>query len=403
MSVTGVLLTSEQFRVGGKRSHVDNLQAGLLELGVAAPIVDWRSLPLLERAFCAGPYHLLNRLSGGIGHRWLVPRANAPLARRMMGELARHPSLELVHAQEAFFYEPSRRAAKGRPVVLTVHGPWSNEVASVNRLPLDHPTIEFLRELERRAFLGADLVISVDRPHADYVRSFGRSDEIPIITNFVDTRVYRPEGAAERFPEAVERWIAGRRVVLCPRRLVPKNGVHVAIRAARLWEERGEAVALVVAGEGPQRRELEELIGELDAGGNALLMGEASRVHMPGWLRRADVVVVPSVITNGIAEATSIAALEAQACGRPLVASAIGGLPEIVQDDVNGLLVPGDAPEVLAQAVLRLLADPGLASRLGASAARDVEQNASHTAGARRFLEAYALAFDRVSRPRAHA
>jgi glycosyltransferase involved in cell wall biosynthesis len=403
VSVAGVLLTSEQYRIGGKRSHLDNLQAGLVELGVTAPIVDWQSLAFPERALCAGPYYALNRLSGGIGHRWLVPVANGLLARRMRRELLRDPALELIHAQEAFFYEPARRAADGRPVVLTVHGPWSNEVASVSGVPLDHPTIEYLRGIERQAFLGADLVISVDRPHADYVRGFGRTDEIPIITNFVDTRAYSPAGPAEKFPDAVERWIAGRRVVFCPRRLVPKNGVHVAIRAARHWAERGKPVALVVAGDGPQRGELETLVAELGAGGSVLLMGEAGRGHMPGWLRRADVVIVPSVITHGIAEATSISALEAQACGRPVVASAIGGLPEIVHDGVNGLLVPGDAPEALADAVLRLLAEPELAARLGARAARDVEQNASHTAGARRFLDAYALAFDRLPRHRARA
>jgi len=403
VSATGVLLATEQYKVGGKRSHVDNLQAGLIALGVQAPVVDWRSLSLPERALCAGPAGMLDKLAGGSGHRWLVPLANGFLASRMRRALARDPGLELIHAQEAFTYEPARRAAGGRPVVLTVHGPWSNEVASVHRLPLDHPTIEYLRAIERRAFLSADLVISVDGPHADYVRSFGRTDMIPVITNFVDTRVYAPAGPVEPFPDAVERWIAGRRVVLCPRRLVPKNGVQVAIAAAQRWQAQGEPVALVVAGEGPQRAELAAQIAQAGVGGAALLMGEAAREHMPGWLRRADVVVVPSVVTRGIAEATSISALEAQATGRPLVASAIGGLPEIVHDGVNGLLVPGDAPDALAAAVLRLLADPALAARLGERAARDVEQNASHTAGARRFLEAYKLAFDRVPRRAARA
>jgi len=69
-----------------------------------------------------------------------------------------------------------------------------------------------------------------------------------------------------------------------------------------------------------------------------------------------------------------------------------------VHDGVNGLLVPGDAPDALADAVIRLLADPALAARLGARAAQDIEQNASHVAGARRFLDAYALAFERLAR-----
>ena len=194
MTPRGVLLASEQWRIGGKRSHVDNLQAGLEALGVKAPIVDWRSLGAPERAFCVGPARLLDRFDGGLGHRWLVPAANGFLTARMRRELAGDASLELVHVQEAFFYEPARRAAGARPVVLTVHGPWSNEVASVHRHDLEHPTIRALREIERRAFLGADLVISVDQPHVEYVRKFGRTDDIPVITNFVDTRVYGPLG-----------------------------------------------------------------------------------------------------------------------------------------------------------------------------------------------------------------
>jgi glycosyltransferase involved in cell wall biosynthesis len=393
----GVLLASEQWKIGGKRSHVDNLQAGLAALGVKAPIVDWRSLGFAERAVCVGPARVLDRLDGGLGHRWLVPAANGFLAARMKKELAGDPLLDLIHVQEAFFYEPARRAAGGRPVVLTVHGPWSNEVASVHRLDLEHPTIRALREVERRAFLGADLVISVDQPHVEYVRRFGRTDTIPVITNFVDTRAYGPNGPAERLPEEVERWVGDRKVVLCPRRLVPKNGVHVALRAARAWRDRGTKAALVVVGEGPQRPELEALLAELGAGDVALLAGEGSRAKMPGYLRRADVVIVPSVVTGGIAEATSIAALEAQACGRPLVASAIGGLPEIVHDGEDGLLVPGDDPEALARGVERLLADPALAARLGARAAQQVEAGASHVAGARKFLDAYALALERVA------
>lgn len=398
MKPRGVLLASEQYKIGGKRSHVDTLQAGLRALDVQAEVFDWRSLPALPRALCVGPSRLLDRVEGGLGHRWLVPTAAGFLAAGMRRVLARNPAIDLVHVQEASFYEAARRAAGDRPVVLTVHGPWSNEIASVHKLAQDHPTVLYLRELERRAFLGADLVISVDQPHADYVRSFGRADEIPVITNFVDTREYGPSGPAETFSEDVERWIAGRKVVLCARRLVPKNGVHVALRASRAWRDRGIDAALVVVGEGPQRPELEALHRELGVSDVALLSGEGGRSKMPGWLRRADVAIVPSVVTNGIAEATSISALEAQACGRPLVASAIGGLPEIVHDGVNGLLVPGDAPDALADAVIRLLEDRELASRLGARGAQDIEQNASHVAGARRFLAAYEMAFERLAR-----
>ena len=284
---------------------------------------------------------------------------------------------------------PARAEAHGVPVVVTVHGPMHREIASARGLPLDDSTIRWIRELEGRAFLEADAVISVDLAHAEYVRGFGRPDPIHVIPNFVDTRRYHPAVPSTPFPDRIEALVAQRHVLFCPRRLVPKNGVSVAIRAMRLLEDLGSHYALVVAGDGQERRQLEILVADLNLQRAVHFLGSVPAPSMPGLYRRSDVIVVPSVPSLGVEEATSISALEGQACARPVIASNLGGLREIIQEGETGLLLPPGDAAAIAEAVERVTADPYLASHLAAAGARHVQDRHSHVAGARRYAEIY--------------
>jgi glycosyltransferase involved in cell wall biosynthesis len=383
------LLVTEQVDPGGKRSHVDALVAGLRAIGWDADCFDSGRLTLAERALVAVPNRLLETLRRGLGHRWIVPALDSLFARRLRGIAARRPP-DVWHAQDPLTYRAVRRSAAGRPVALTVHGPVHREVASAYGLSPEDETIRWLRELETRAYREADAVISVDRAHADYVRSFGRTERLWVIPNFVDTRQFHPAAAPARLSGELETWIAGRPLLLCPRRLVPKNGVDIALRAAAVLSRRGIEAALLVAGTGPQRAELEALRRELGGDRFIALMGESESDAMPGWCVRAAIVLVPSVSRTGIEEATSISALEAQAAGRPVVASNLGGLREIIEHERTGMLVTPDDPEALADAVQGLLAAPAMGAAMGERACAAVREHHSHVAGARAYAAVYA-------------
>jgi glycosyltransferase involved in cell wall biosynthesis len=140
------------------------------------------------------------------------------------------------------------------------------------------------------------------------------------------------------------------------------KGVHDLLDAIALLATDDPQVTLECAGD-----------GDLEAVGlRALSLGIAERVRLRGWigvrdrdelLARASVFVLPSH-----AEAMPMSLLEAMAAGCPVIASAVGGIPDVVQDGVNGLLVPPNSPRVLAQALRTLLSDPALAARLGREA-----------------------------------
>lgn len=159
-------------------------------------------------------------------------------------------------------------------------------------------------------------------------------------------------------PEAVERGGFRRKVAFLGR-LVPNKGADVLLRAIAMVPD----VELVVLGDGP---ELESLRGL------ALALGIEARIRFPGWssrevvhaeLRTTSVVSVPSLWP----EPFGLVALEANARGIPVVASAVGGLVDVIEDGVNGILVPPDDPRALAESLLRLLSDDRLRASMGAS------------------------------------
>jgi glycosyltransferase involved in cell wall biosynthesis len=153
--------------------------------------------------------------------------------------------------------------------------------------------------------------------------------------------------------------------LLCVGRLVPAKGFDVLLRAMPDIIAAHPGTRLVIAGEGPQRPELEGLIGELGLADAVTLQGWVAPEQIPHLMNDASVVVVPSR-----AEAFGLVALEAALMGRPVVATRVGGLPEVVEDGATGVLVDMDDPAAVTAAVNDLLADPDRRATLAASARR---------------------------------
>ena len=156
-------------------------------------------------------------------------------------------------------------------------------------------------------------------------------------------------------------------LLLVAARLEPQKGHSVLLCAMSLLKREFPDVRLVMLGEGSLRAELERQMRELGLG---------SSVHMPGhspdirdWMAAADVCVLPS-----FAEGLPLFAIECLAAGRPMVATAVDGTPEIVVDGKTGLIVPPGNAAALAEAVARLLRDRRLAAQLGAAGAEWVRE-----------------------------
>lgn len=178
-------------------------------------------------------------------------------------------------------------------------------------------------------------------------------------------------------------------------RLIERKGFDVALEAFARLTGRRLAPLLVVAGDGPARPELEALAARLEVAERVQFTGFVPPEMVHDTYGAATVVVVPS----RRAEPFGLVALEAAAMGRPVVASRVGGLPEVVVEGETGLLVPEGDPDALAAAVSCLLDDPERAVRMGRAARTRALGNFSFD----RYVDAYEELYRRVTDARVEA
>ena len=197
------------------------------------------------------------------------------------------------------------------------------------------------------------------------------------VRHFVNTARFRPDADARR--RLREELGAGDRfVLLVVGALIKDKGIDVAVRA--LAEVPG--AVLWIVGEGAEEGALRRLIAERGLDDRVRLLGLQARVQP--YLQAADCFVCPS-----LCEAAGLVNIEAQACGTPVVASRVGGIPEYVSDGRTGLLFPpGDSRE-LARCVRRLVEDPALQARLAGQARTDALERFSPAARLPDYLDLY--------------
>lgn len=259
----------------------------------------------------------------------------------------------LIHVHDPFAAQVAVRLEKS-PVVLTTHGPASREILMDFG---DQKTSDFIRQIEAEAYHKADVLIAVDEGQAQIlVKDFSIPRErITVIPNAVDsTEVVRQAMAQANHPlvvEATRERSAGKQIVLIPRRLVEKNGVHQAVRCLPLLPKNYH---FWIAGDGPMAEGIQTYLKLERLENRVRLLGAQKHSTVLGLMRQADVVLVPSIPAHGVVEATSIAALEAMALSKPLVASNIGGLAEMIESGNNGLLYKPDNLEELSTALISL-------------------------------------------------
>lgn len=167
------------------------------------------------------------------------------------------------------------------------------------------------------------------------------------------------DGLVSRAAARSRLGVTGPTLVFAGRIVLQKN-LPLAVMALREVPR----ASLVIVGEGPELPAVERAVGDAGVAERVSFAGALPRSSVMEWLRAADAAVLPSDWEN-----FPHAAVESLAAGTPLIATAVGGVPEIVQHDVNGLLVPPGNGAALATAMRRVATDPELLARLRAGAA----------------------------------
>jgi glycogen(starch) synthase len=345
--------------LGGMQNHAGELTRALDALGVRQHVVTSRP-PGAARRGRFGRHAVVHRLG------WPVPAARQFYSLPALPLVVRLGlGADLVHAHlgEDLAVLPLAAAAARRhrlPLVVTVHTSLRHTLAVSGARSL---LLKVLGGgLERRAEHRAAAVIALTPRLAGLLAADGvPADRVHVIPSGVNPVLFAGP-LPDPFPD-----VPRPRVVFVGR-LHPQKGVANLVRAAPLLTTAGVQVLLV--GDGPDRRRLERLAARA-AGPPIRFVGFIPHERVPAALAAADVVVLPSRY-----EELGSVLLEAMQAGRPVVATAAGGIPDAVRDGVTGLIVPPDRPAELAAAVDRVLGDPALAARLSARArarARDYD------------------------------
>ena len=227
-------------------------------------------------------------------------------------------------------------------------------------------------------FLGrlCDLQIHTDTLFASVARKLGvPSSKIRVFLNGVDTTIFSPN----TIPTIKTSCFT----ILTHRRLVRKNGVHILIKALSLLPK-NMRIKLLIIGDGPEKPCLIKLAKELKVSDKIIFLGWKPNEEIPGYLAAADLIVIPSIV-----EASSISMLEAMAMSKPVIASNIPGIRDIVGNERCAILVPPENPEELASAILFLYDNPKLRMELSFKARKLVVKNHSWKAIAKRMLNEY--------------
>jgi glycosyltransferase involved in cell wall biosynthesis len=228
----------------------------------------------------------------------------------------------------------------------------------------------------------ADFVVPISNYNRDLIVSecgAASAARLVVIHTGVDTDHFRPRPRPS---------MAGPFTIACVGTLHEVKGQVHLVRACSRLAARGTNVVCHLVGDGPDRPMLEREIAAAGLEGKVVLDGMMDRDALASLLAECDVLVAPSVPTaEGKREGIPVVLMEAMSSGLPVVASRLSGIPELVEDEVSGLLVePGDA-DGLADALARLEHDPALRERLAESGRRTVTAEFDVRENARRLVE----------------
>ncbi len=346
-------------KIGGKHIHQLLLEKGLTSQGIDVDAVyprfsDSRSIRLLE--------YIKHGLLAGNPTQFIPPDKLQVISivNQLRNALASIDidSYSVVHCHDVVSAYAFRQAFPHAtlPKILTLHGYFAREAVDYSRIRTDRAKkvfFDFCYAIEEEGIHWSDRTICVDTRLRDYVDdTFSYpSAHISVVQNATDTDLFCPISEEENAQIREEiGYSEDQFIIIVPRRLVPKNGVQFAILAMKYIPDNN--VRLLVLGDGPQYPELAAL-----AQGDARVqfLGAVPHEFVERYYKISNVVLIPSITSHGVQEATSLSMLEGMACGKIVICSSIGGMREVIQDDVTGYLVSERNPEEIAGKINSIL------------------------------------------------
>ena len=240
------------------------------------------------------------------------------------------------------------RIAGVHPIVLTA---WGSDV-----IPADGKRLGLItRALNRWAITAADRVTGASRYLAGWIKRASPGTAVDVVPFGVDTTLFRPRSRTERTGESFTIGVV--------KSLESRYGIDVAIRAMELVIRVVPDALLVIAGGGTKEANLRALVADLGLDAHVTFVGKVPHDDVPALMDTLAILVNPTVVP----ESFGVVILEASAMELPVVATDVGGVPDVCVRDETGILVPPRDPIALADAIVHLASDPKLCVSMGAA------------------------------------
>ncbi|OQY53428.1 MAG: glycosyltransferase family 4 protein [Candidatus Parabeggiatoa sp. nov. 2] len=272
---------------------------------------------------------------------------NASFLKRLLKQL----QPDLLHVHYASGYGTLGRLCRFKPLILSV---WGSDVFDFPHQSRWH------RALLVKNLQAATRICSTSQIMAAATQQLCFDERPIVITPFgIDTTLFSPR------PELRDNTVFKIGTV---KTLAPKYGIDTLIQAFYKLRKTladtplAQQLRLCIAGDGPQRAELQALVAKLGLSAVTEFAGHLSHAQVPAYLNQLDIYVACSRLDS---ESFGVAILEASACGLPVVVSRVGGLPEVVEEGVTGLLAQKDNVEQFAAALLKLVQNQTLRDSMG--------------------------------------
>lgn len=369
-----VLTVIDAFRLGGAETLVAQLGRVAADVGLELDVLSLhgrspelsRLEPLLLRAGIE-PRYLGAR-------RTLDPRGFARLVRYI-----RRTDPDVVHAHLEMSMTMALPAAAlaGKPGVGTFHQVY--RPMHGRELGRERLAVEVASRSQATVFVSN----ASRHSYTEHFRSGGTPRSWRVVHNGVDLELFTPAPRGGRLAVPQDLGLREGPVVTVVAALRDFKGITHAISAWPQVLRRHEDATLLVVGSGEQGEQLHHQVAELGLGGSVVFAGMRSDVVE--IMRGSDVVLLPSIFGENLPTVL----MEAGGCGRPVVASDVGGIADIVVDGETGLLTRPADPRSIAAAIVRLLDDESLRERLGRAARARMEQHFDARTWAANLLSLY--------------
>lgn len=272
------------------------------------------------------------------------------------------------------------------PVFLSVHSSIVADLINQGKITENSYTSNFIINQEKKAYKNVDGIIANSSYMDAYIKRINPNcSEVTIIRNVVNDKIFFSLDKKARSIGRSNLGISSDKfVILCPGRLVKRKGVKYPILALLELLKKCEDFILIYIGEGEEKDNLYNLISKHKLEKSVKILGRVDSMSM--WYNISDAVVIPSVTYKGLEEPLGITALEAMACGVPVIASKIGGLKEIIKDGYNGILIPEGDYIAITEAIFTLKEFPEFRKKIIVNGLEEIKKQYTSIKVAKRIL-----------------